>query len=126
MKTTVYLFGFFLLLCGMSPQTANLRVSYTIKVTSPVPGEEAKVTVQSLDLEEYGDPVTTERTTPFEIHAEDGVFSGSFSRLAGAAEVQVDVYCEGCNEEESPILYGHGTRITLMLEDDLRTFDVRK
>lgn len=112
-----------LLLCGALSERPPAGISYTIKVTSTLADNEVKVEVQNLDLEGNSAPVTTKRTTPFEIHVETGMFSGVFTRLSGAAEMQVDVYCEGCVEKR--VLYGHGTRVSIKLEDDLRTFDVR-
>ena len=120
MKKLGCLFTLILLLCGSTNQ--DDPISYTIKVTSAVVGEEAKVAVQTRDLEE--DTAATEHMTPFEISAETGTFSGVITRLSGAAEIQVDVYCEGC--KESPILYGHGTQVSMKLDGALRTFSVQK
>lgn len=113
-----------MLLCGTISERPPAEISYTIKVTSAVAGKAATVEVQELDLEGDGKSVTMERTTPFEISAETGKFSGVLSRLSGAAEIQVDVYCKGCKEER--VLYGHGRRVSMRLEGDLRSFSVRK
>jgi len=111
-----------LLLCGSALPSADPQISYRIKVTTTVSNEEATVQMQERGNET--EPVITNRTTPFEITAAAGVFDGVFTRLSGAAEIQVDVYCEGCKEER--ILYGHGTQISTKLDGEERTFSVRK
>jgi hypothetical protein len=87
-----------MLLCGTISERPPAEISYTIKVTSALADKEVDVEVQEIDLEGNSEPVTTEHTTPFEISAKTGEFSGVLSRLSGAAEIQVDVYCEGCAE----------------------------